>query len=416
MRSVFMVACLILVSGNVVRAETLAGVLKAHGVALPAGSIPDLERTVDNHRVLDDARDLLVVYTLGRGDAAQVHAVRFDKRSRAWRSAALEWRGIALGPHTCEGDVTIERFALGFLVRVSQDRTRECTIIIDRDLRVRGVLAGSPVAKLNGGRIVYQRNRVNAVGVHPVTLAMFDPLSPDGEIMLFPRAPYQPARIAQMARTRASFSATQCKAGTHPCDPDWFDEHLAGDVATDMLGDSLVFVVQWDNTAGWSETERWGRLEAFRETRAALAKWDGQSTLPATIEDGLHAGLDRVKAMGRTAEVLAALEEPIRELVAAALASAPGPGQTPRAWLIALDPRWAAPETWRRLGRAIAVPDEFVDVIYVYTGLRTPDRLRYREILRRDFEAQFGTIPPSRALEPDVRRRIIGVAPNRGRR
>lgn len=416
MRSFFAIACLLVVSCSVVRAETLAGILKAHGVALPSGSIPDLDRTVDNHRVLDDTRDLLVAYTLGRGDAAQVHAVRFDKRSRAWRSAALEWRGIALGPHNCEGNLTIERFALGFLVRVSRDRTRECSIVVGGDLRVRGVLAGSPVAKLNGGRIVYQRNRVNGAGGHPVTLAMFDPLSPGGEITLFPRAPYQPARIAQVARTRGSFSAARCKAGPHPCDPDWFDEHLTGDVAADTLGDSLVFVVQWDNTAGWSDTERWGRLEAFRETRAALAKWDGQSAPPATIEEGLYAGLARVKALGRTADVLAALEEPIRGLVAAALASAPAPGQTARAWLLALDPRWAAPETWRRLGRAIAVPDEFVDVIYVYTGLRTPDRLRYREMLRRDFEAQFGSIPPSRALEPDVLRRIMGDEANRGRR
>ena len=81
----------------------------------------------------------------------------------------------------------------------------------------------------------------------------------------------------------------------------------------------------------------------------------------------------------------------------------------PRSWLEVLDARWADAATWRALARAVAVPDELTEVVYVYTGLRRPGTIRYRELLRRDFEARFGAIPLSRALEPDVLRRIFAT-------
>ena len=74
---------------------------------------------------------------------------------------------------------------------------------------------------------------------------------------------------------------------------------------------------------------------------------------------------------------------------------------------MALDGRWADPETWKRLGRAVAVPEEFTEVVYVYTGLRRPDTMKYRELLRRDFEARFGPGAPRRALAADVLRQIF---------
>ena len=51
-------------------------------------------------------------------------------------------------------------------------------------------------------------------------------------------------------------------------------------------------------------------------------------------------------------------------------------------------------------------------VVYVYTGLRRPDAMKYRELLRRDFEARFGVGAPGRALEPDVLRQIFRTDPN----
>jgi hypothetical protein len=92
----------------------------------------------------------------------------------------------------------------------------------------------------------------------------------------------------------------------------------------------------------------------------------------------------------------------LRDLIGAALAAPRAPGRDERAWLMALDPRWGDVATWRDLARAVAVPDEYTEVVYVYAGLRSPGTVRYRELLRSDFEARFGPGLPDRALAPEV--------------
>jgi hypothetical protein len=179
-------------------------------------------------------------------------------------------------------------------------------------------------------------------------------------------------------------------------------------------GDALAFAVAWDNTAGWSDAERWGRLEALRELRPALVRWDGREAPPADLFRALAAGLVRARNLAREACVEDALagEPALRALVTAALASRPASGQDARSWLVSLDPRWADAATWRELAAAGAVPDELAEVIYVYTGLSRPDAIRFREMLRRDFGARFGAIPLRRVLEPDILREL--AEPSRG--
>jgi hypothetical protein len=177
--------------------------------------------------------------------------------------------------------------------------------------------------------------------------------------------------VVHVARMRSVYSDAWCRAHHHPCDPDLFDEHVSGDVRADARGDTLAFVTAWDNTARWSDAERWGKLEAFRELRAALGRWDGRGTPPADLYRGLAAGLARARNV---------------------YAESPRPG----------DPR-----TWDALGRAVAVPDEFTEVVHVYSGLRRADAVQRRERRRRDFEARFGAGAPGLALEPTVVREIF---------
>ena len=74
--------------------------------------------------------------------------------------------------------------------------------------------------------------------------------------------------------------------------------------------------------------------------------------------------------MGKEALVTAALagEPELRDLVAAALATKPTAGQDAPGWLRSLDARWGDAATWRRLGRAAEVPEQFTEVLYIYTG------------------------------------------------
>ncbi len=392
------------------RAETLGELLNARGLTPPAGSVPGLDQAVQGSQVLDDPRGVFAVHQVGGRESARLQATRWERASRTWTSVPLEWSAGALGVDLCRGGLAIEPFAGGFLVTAHINPSAECTLVLGPDLSVRAVLAGWPVAKLADGRIVYRRNQIHFASFHPVGIALFDPRGP-AEVTLYPREPYQAARAAHVARMRAVYTQSWCAAHNHPCDPEIFDEHVAGEIVTDARGDALAFVMAWDNTTGWSDAERWGRLEAFRETRAALARWDGRGDPPADLHRGLAAGLARIRNMKGERHVTAALEgEPaLRDLVGSALGAAPAVGRAPQAWLVALDARWAEAATWQRLARAVAVADEFTEVVYVYANLRRPARIRYRELLRNDFAARFGAIPLRRALEPDLLRQILGA-------
>jgi hypothetical protein len=410
-------AAFLALAAGVVDAETLGEILRSRGLEPPAGAVPGLDQTVQARQILDDQRGLLVVYAVGAPAGTRLHATRFERASRAWKTATLEWSTprsggapTALAEDHCRGGLAVDRFAGGFLLTAHINPSAECTIVLDDDLAIRAVLGGWPVAKLADGRIVYQRNQVHFAVVHPVALGLFDPRRP-GEVVLYPRKPYQAVRLAHITRVRAVYAEGWCNVHNHSCDPDVFDEHLRGEVVTDARGDALVFVMALDNTTGWSDTERWGRLEAFREVRRALSNWDAQAEPTVELYRSLAAGLARARSMKNEAHVRAALDgDPeLRDLVAAVLATAPAAGQDPQRWLAALDARWADAAVWRRLARAVEVPDEFTEVVYVYTGLRRPDSMKYRELLRRDFEARFGAIPLRRALEPGILRQIVGA-------
>lgn len=406
-------AGLALVAGPA-HAETLGGVLAARGVEPPPPRLV-LDQPLDTYQILDDERDLLVVYAEAPAGAARLQAARFERARRRWTVAPLDWRvaadgggANALEPQWCRSGLAIDRFPGGFLLRSHINPSAECTVVLGPDLSVRAVLAGWPVATLADGRLVYQRNQVHFASFHPVALALLDARRPK-EIALYPPRPPREIRRAHVDRLRGVYTEAWCNAHNHPCDPEQFDERLSDRVVADAGGDALAFVTAWDETVGWSDAERWGRLEPFRELRAALAGWDGSTAPPDALFGGLAAGLARARRLGAREHIDAALasEPALRELVDAVLTAERPPGQGDRAWLLALDRRWGDAATWRDLARAVAVPAEQTEVVYVYEGLRRPESIRYRELRRADFEARFGPGLPERAIEPAVRRALF---------
>ena len=132
------------------------------------------------------------------------------------------------------------------LVRAHVNPSAECTIVLGRDLSVRAVLAGWPVVTFADGRLVYQRNQVHFAPVHPVALGLWDPRRPRDDVSVYPRPPYQAVRRAHVERMRARYADDWCRVRNHPCEPDRFDERLAGEVVADARGDALAFVLAWE--------------------------------------------------------------------------------------------------------------------------------------------------------------------------
>jgi hypothetical protein len=405
-----LLAALALVTGPA-RAETLGEVLAARGV-VPVPPPAAADQPLQAYQILDDERDLLVVYLAKPPAAPLLRAARFERATRRWTTAPLDWRGAAdaagLPPQWCRSGLALDRFPGGFLVQAHINPSAECTVVLGPDLAVRGVLAGWPVATLADGRLVYQRNQVHFASFHPVALALWDG-SRAAETALYPPRPTRGLRRAHVDHLRGVYTADWCRAHNHPCDPELFDEQVSGRVATGAGDDALAFVVAWDNTVGWSDAERWGRLEPFRELRAALPGWNGAAAPPDSLFRALTAGLSRARNLTAQDHVAAALagEPALRDLIAGALAAPRTPDRDERGRLMALDPRWGDVATWRDLARAVAVTDEFTEVVYVYVGLRPPATLQYRELLRADFETRFGPGLPDRALAPDVLRAIF---------
>ena len=149
---------------------------------------------------------------------------------------------------------------------------------------------------------------------------------------LYPRKPYQAARLAHAARMRHVYTDPWCAAHNHPCDPDVFDEHLASDILVDARGEALVFVVAFDNTTGWSAAERWGRLEAFRELpRGARAMGRSGSAAGCAGPGARRRSLDRARNLNAGPHLAAALsaDPELRDLVSGVLASS-RPAEGPR--------------------------------------------------------------------------------------
>jgi len=164
-----------------------------------------------------------------------------------------------------------------------------------------------------------------------------------------------------------------------------------------VLDDAADVLVVWPPDPGGD-----GSLRAVRFARAA-GRW---STRPI-------AWTDRAATGGLAPPSTACRSGPaLRDLVAAVLAAPAEPGGDPRRPRRALDARWAEPATWRDLGRAVAVPDETTEVVYVYAGLRRPATRQCRELRRADFEARFGPGLSERAVQPAVRRALFRADAN----
>jgi hypothetical protein len=396
------------------RAETLGALLAAEGVHAPAG-LPDRDRTVPHFVLAKDGGTTLVVYNVGGpSGSAELVALRLAARPGAFTRVPLAWPRSApegLDAGTCRRVDAIRADSRAVLVTAHVNPSASCTLVLGRDLVLRAVLAGWPVAGLPDGRIVYRRNQVHFAAVHTLELGLFDPVR-GVDTPLYPRRPYQAVRTAHVARMRQAYTDAWCAPRNHPCAPELFDESLAGEIFVSPGGDALAFIVLFDNTGGWTDTERWGRLEPFREIRAGLTRWDGQGAPPDALARGLVAGLGRARNLNAEPLIRAALagDPDLRDLVGAVLGSPRPEGVDAARWPATLDARWSDAATWRRLARAIEVPDEFTEVVYVYVGLRPPGPLRYRELLRRDVEARFGHASLRALTDPPVLRQLFGTA------
>src|SRR5260370_26490078 len=109
-----LLAAVALVAGPA-HAETLGEVLAARGVGAPPSRLV-LDQPLETYQVLDDDRDLIVVYVGEPAAAARLQAARFERAPPRWtvtrlhRRLAADRSGYrALEPEWCRTGLALQR-------------------------------------------------------------------------------------------------------------------------------------------------------------------------------------------------------------------------------------------------------------------------------------------------------------------
>ena len=407
-RLVFVVAIIAFVRGTVA-AETLREVLRANTAPPSEESLPNLDKPITSYQTLDDAQNFLIAYYVNSGSGildGPLIVSRFDKAVRSWQTKEIS-KG-AIQDDTCLGSAvgahsTGDRIYLELHINPSAS----CTLVLSQDLAVQKVLEGWFLGAFADGRVVYHDNEVHFASVHAAELSLFDPRTNHVE-KIYPRKPFQSIRSAHIEKMLGFYAHNPdwCNQHNNPCDPEWFDNDISGDVATSDKTDSLAFVVRFDNTNYWIDADR-AKLEAFRETRKYLREH------PAAPPDALllyfFSDLGRIGRLNLKQTVLASfvVNADLHDFLGAAFEAKEAAPERMENFTAKFGPRWGNDTLRKQFLQAIETPPEFTDVLYVYRNLSHPDALEYRELLLEDWKSRFGDAPLATVLDADTLRQIF---------
>jgi hypothetical protein len=394
---------------NFLHAETLREVLRAQNGPAPEKSLPNLEKPVTSYQVLDDAKNFLIAYSVDNGQITldgSLSVSRFDKAARTWQTKELT-RAV-LHDDLCMGSAIGARSAGGRIyLELHINPSVSCTIVLSPNLTVQKILEGWFLAAYSDGRVVYHNNEIHFAPVHAAELSLYDPRT-NQESKIYPRKPFQNLRVAHIQKMAGFYAHNPgwCNANNNPCDPEWFDNGLQGDVSVSDKTDSLAFVVQFDNTNYWTDAER-ARLEAFRETRT---HWTEHPDLaPDALLLYLFSDLGRIGRLNMKQPVLDGfvLTPELHDFLAAAFEAKEAAPEHFQEFSTKFGPRWGNEPLRRQFLQGIEASPEFTNVLYVYRNLTYPDAIEYRELLLNDWKSRAGKSAPASALDPDALRQIF---------
>lgn len=390
-------------------AETLREVLRAQNAPASDQSLPNLDKTITSYQVLDNAKNFLIAYYVNNGQAAldaPLIVSRFDRLARTWQTKEFSRNelqddsclGSAIGAHSLADRIYLE---------LHINPSASCTLVLSHDLAVQKALSGWFLAAFADGRVVYHDNEIHFAPVHAAELSLYDPRT-NQEIKIYPRKPFQSIRAAHIQKMLGFYAHNPdwCNAHNNPCDPEWFDNDIQGEVSISDKTDSLAFVVQFDNTNYWTDAER-AKLEAFRETRKHLK--EHPDAAPDAVLLYFFSDLGRIGRLNMKQTLLDMLvpSPELHDFLAAAFEAKEASPEQFQDFKAKIEPKWGNEPLRKQFLQAIEMPPEFTNILYVYRNLAHPDGIEYREILLGDWKSRFGGAPPAKALEAETLRQIF---------
>ncbi len=122
-----------------------------------------------------------------------------------------------------------------------------CLLVVSRDLKLEASLYGWLLRPIGEDQILYERSQIHFAPVHPAELAIHD-LRTHSDRTIFPLKPFQAIRNARVAQLRRFYGdhPDWCNRNDDPCDPEYFDSFLAGEVAANDERDVLAFSISYE--------------------------------------------------------------------------------------------------------------------------------------------------------------------------
>ncbi len=229
-------------------AVTLREVLSLHVLPTTVQDFPNLDHSITSYQVLNDSSQLVIVYHLEDGSGllrSPLYLARFDRKHGQWKNTTLT--GEMVGDECLGSILQIESSAKSLFVDTHINPSAGCLLIISQELELEKSLFGWYLGRFGEESVVYHRSEVHFAPVHAAEIALYDRKT-HRDTTIYPRQPYQPIRLAHIAKLREFFRTHEewCKQNNHSCDPDWFDNGLIGSVVIDDHSYTLAFVIGYD--------------------------------------------------------------------------------------------------------------------------------------------------------------------------
>lgn len=398
-------------------AETLRQSIVARGIDPTGLDSTNLDKEITSGSALDEADLFLTAYYRDDGSKTlhgPVQVEMQDKSKHSWRHAEIDTSSVEPSAGSICG---IDHSKNGFYLYAHINPSAGVSIILSPSLELRGSVYGSFLGDYADGTVVYANSTVHFASTHPGGVSLYNPKS-KADRRIYPMKPYQAVRLGHIAKVKAAYDnlgGEWLRINNNRGDPELFTDYV-GKAATSDATDSLAFITSFDN--GDTLTEE-GRLELMYlgKIRDALKEHPLDAGLTsenaALFSDALRRGFvsaGRNHVDDRLLDVFDPYPE-IRDMVKALPQAKPPEGMSWQEYFPVLDQRWASPDTWRVIEKAVNASPEFTKVVYVYRNVCKGGNLEYREILNDDVKRRFGDVPLSKLLEPQMLHTIFETHP-----
>ncbi|MGB8474220.1 MAG: hypothetical protein WCE61_09065 [Candidatus Acidiferrum sp.] len=241
--------------------KTLRVLLVAEHLPLDADTLHNLDQVITSGAELNDPAQFAIAYYVNDSTGLlkpPIFIDVYDRHAERWKSGRIEtavakWQGADVD---CFGSVLAITAISDFLALETHiNPSAGCELILSHDLKLKASLYGWIVGHFGDGGILYQRSEVHFATVHPAEIAMYDPAT-GKDITIFPHKPFQAVRLQEIEELREFFKTHQeyCRKANDPCDPEYFDSDIKGNIVTDDREHALAFVVSYD-IQGYGQSE-----------------------------------------------------------------------------------------------------------------------------------------------------------------